>query len=93
MALMYWLERAASAAGRHDRSQLCKGLGNYATTLAYWQGLVSDAELRRLNTERDEATKRAIALAPDLPAALDAKGWREADKRNWLAATRLIRTS
>jgi TolB-like protein/DNA-binding winged helix-turn-helix (wHTH) protein len=57
-----------------------------ATLLTYWQEFLSVGEAQSLDTERAEATRRALALAPDLPAANAAEGWHQADQRNWLAA-------
>jgi TolB-like protein/DNA-binding winged helix-turn-helix (wHTH) protein len=57
-----------------------------ATLLTYWQEFLSPEEAPSLDAERDEATRHALALAPDLPQANVAEGWHQADKRNWLAA-------
>mgnify|MGYP002136412902 CR=1 FL=1 len=59
---------------------------NLAICLSRLRGLMSSSDGASFEAERAEATRRALALAPDLPLANVAEGWLQADRRNWLAA-------
>jgi TolB-like protein/tetratricopeptide (TPR) repeat protein len=57
-----------------------------ADLLSFHQNFMPVEEATSFDDEREESANRALALAPDLRAAMLAEGWRQADKRNWLAA-------